>query len=174
MLNKRCIIFPAVYCRPFVSQGRTQQFCLEGFLLWHTRERHWVMVQVLRWRFLDSGLPSPGTVYSQAFSGQFISVKYPRRTAGRGLDNLGVRMRFLLPPPPPPAQKKQQQYGGHFFGYLLGTILNYNRNVTVKSQRVSLPWWKSPRGSLSTAYARTYINFQKRQVGLRGHKIRFV
>lgn len=51
------------------------------------------MVQVLRWRFLDSGLPSPGTVYSQAFSGQFIS-------AGRGLDNLGVRMRFLLPPPP--------------------------------------------------------------------------
>ena len=58
------------------------------------------MVQVLRWRFLDSGLPSPGTVYSQAFSGQCISVKYPRRTAGRGLDNLGVRMRFLLPPPP--------------------------------------------------------------------------
>ena len=38
------------------------------------------------------GLPSPCTASLQALSVNAISVTYPRRKAGRRLDNLGVRM----------------------------------------------------------------------------------
>ena len=43
------------------------------------------------WR--QEWFPSSYTASLQAFLGQCISVTYPRRTAGRRLDNLGVRMR---------------------------------------------------------------------------------
>ena len=39
------------------------------------------------------GLPSPWYGVFSGPLGQCISVTYPRRTAGRRLDNLGVRMR---------------------------------------------------------------------------------
>ena len=59
---------------------------------------------VVTWNFAVCGLqfpvknvmlklPGPYTASFQAFLGQCISVTYPRRTAGRRLDNLGVRMR---------------------------------------------------------------------------------
>ena len=40
-----------------------------------------------------SSLPSPCTASFQALSVNAFSVTYPRRTAGRRLNNLGVRMR---------------------------------------------------------------------------------
>ena len=46
-----------------------------------------------KWRHMEKTLPSTYTTSFQAFLGQCISVTYPRRTAGRRLDNLGVRMR---------------------------------------------------------------------------------
>ena len=42
---------------------------------------------------LQMPLPSPYTASFQALSVNAFSVTYPRRTAGRRLDNLGVRMR---------------------------------------------------------------------------------
>ena len=43
--------------------------------------------------FVSALLPSPYTASFQAILGQCISETYPRRTAGRRLDNVGVRMR---------------------------------------------------------------------------------
>ena len=40
---------------------------------------------------ISSLLPSPYTASLQALSVKCVSVTYPRRTAGRRLDNLGVR-----------------------------------------------------------------------------------
>ena len=46
-----------------------------------------------RYWYMETHLPSPYTASFQAFLRQCISVTYPRRTAGRRLDNLGDRMR---------------------------------------------------------------------------------
>ena len=42
---------------------------------------------------IGQSLPSPCTASFQALSVNAFSVTYPRRTAGRRLDSLGVRMR---------------------------------------------------------------------------------
>ena len=42
-----CLVDPFTLPSRFHSQGRSQQFCIQGFISWYCRERHWVRLHVL-------------------------------------------------------------------------------------------------------------------------------